>query len=298
MPRNGLGTMNLPAGNPVVSGTTIADTWANATMPDIASELTNSIPRDGQASPTASLPMGGFRHTNVGAATARTEYAAMSQLQDGTAQLLMTVVGADTITAVTSPAISAYASGQLFRFTAVGANTGAVTLNIGGLGAKRITKQGTVALFAGDIALGMIAIVVYDGTQFQIINPRIISSDSAGNVGIGTTAPGYVFDVRGPVGIGMRVRNTASGVELATRTDATTAGLDAGNATGGMTFSLNTVERHRIDGTGNQISLPSNTPPTLGTNGQMNLTPTSNTNMRISYRGTDGVTRVGNITLT
>jgi hypothetical protein len=51
------------------------------------------------------------------------------------------------------------------------------------------------------------------------------------------------------------------------------------------------------DASGNQINTPSNTPPTLTVNGQMNLTPTSNTNMRISYRGSDGTTRVANITL-
>jgi hypothetical protein len=54
----------------------------------------------------------------------------------------------------------------------------------------------------------------------------------------------------------------------------------------------------RIDATGHQINLPgSTTPPTLTVNGQLNITPTSNTNVRISFRGTDGVTRVANITL-
>jgi hypothetical protein len=59
------------------------------------------------------------------------------------------------------------------------------------------------------------------------------------------------------------------------------------------------VERMRIDSTGHQINLPgSTTPPTLTVNGQLNITPTSNTNVRISFRGTDGVTRTANITLT
>lgn len=58
------------------------------------------------------------------------------------------------------------------------------------------------------------------------------------------------------------------------------------------------VERLKIDSGGNSIfTAGSTTPPTLATNGNFNLTPTSNTNMRISYRGSDGVTRVGNITL-
>jgi asparagine N-glycosylation enzyme membrane subunit Stt3 len=55
----------------------------------------------------------------------------------------------------------------------------------------------------------------------------------------------------------------------------------------------------RIDATGHQINTPgSTTPPTLTVNGQLNITPTSNTNVRISFRGTDGVTRTANITLT
>ncbi len=62
--------------------------------------------------------------------------------------------------------------------------------------------------------------------------------------------------------------------------------------------SASPVERLRITNAGHIIALSATTtPPTLGTNNQWVMTPTSNTNMRISFRGTDGVTRVGNITL-
>lgn len=70
MPRNGAGTYNLPAGNPVVTGTTISSTWANTTLSDMATALTNSISKDGQTTPTANLPMGGFRLTGLGAGSA------------------------------------------------------------------------------------------------------------------------------------------------------------------------------------------------------------------------------------
>ena len=43
MSRNGSGTYNLPAGNPVVTGTAIASTWANSTLSDIATALTGPI---------------------------------------------------------------------------------------------------------------------------------------------------------------------------------------------------------------------------------------------------------------
>jgi hypothetical protein len=55
---NGSGTYSLPAGNPVVTGTTISSTTTNNTNSDIATALTNCITRDGQSPATADLPMG------------------------------------------------------------------------------------------------------------------------------------------------------------------------------------------------------------------------------------------------
>ncbi len=168
MSRNGSGTYNLPAGNPVVTGTTISSTWANSTLSDIASALTGSIASDGQTTPSANLPMGGYAHTNVGNATVRAMYATAGQVQDNTAAYLTSVSGTDVITATGAFGLSAYATGQVFTFIAAGANTGATTLNINSLGAKAITKNGTTALTAGDIISGAAVTVFYDGTQFQI----------------------------------------------------------------------------------------------------------------------------------
>jgi hypothetical protein len=50
MSRNSSGTYTLPAGNPVVTGTTITSTWGNTTMSDIANALTDSLSRSGQGS--------------------------------------------------------------------------------------------------------------------------------------------------------------------------------------------------------------------------------------------------------
>lgn len=55
MSRNGSGTYTLPSGNPVVSGTLIEATWANSTLSDIASALTDSLSRSGQGGMTAAL---------------------------------------------------------------------------------------------------------------------------------------------------------------------------------------------------------------------------------------------------
>ena len=72
MSRNGSGTYNLPAGNPVVTGTTISSVWANTTLQDMANALTNSVATDGQAPMTGALNMATNDINNVGTLTALT----------------------------------------------------------------------------------------------------------------------------------------------------------------------------------------------------------------------------------
>lgn len=170
MPRNGSGSYSLPAGNPFIPSTVISSTTMNNTMSDIGTALTQSLSNDGQTTPVANLPMATFRHTNVGNAVARTDYAAAGQVQDSSLQWLTSVAGTNTITASVTPSPTAYTAGQTFRFVSAGANTGATTLNINGLGAKSITKNGTAALAAGDIGASTVIEVTYDGTQFQLMS--------------------------------------------------------------------------------------------------------------------------------
>jgi hypothetical protein len=46
--RDGSGNYTLPAGNPVVTGTTITSTWANTTLADLATEMQDSLSRSGK----------------------------------------------------------------------------------------------------------------------------------------------------------------------------------------------------------------------------------------------------------
>jgi len=55
MSRNGSGVYSLPAGNPVVTNTTISSTWANTTLSDLATAMTGSVASDGQTPMTGSL---------------------------------------------------------------------------------------------------------------------------------------------------------------------------------------------------------------------------------------------------
>jgi len=69
MSRNGSGTYTLPAGNPVVSGTVIATTWANNTMNDLAAAMTDSVAADGQTPMTGPLNMTSNKVTNLATGT-------------------------------------------------------------------------------------------------------------------------------------------------------------------------------------------------------------------------------------
>jgi hypothetical protein len=69
MSRNGSGTFNLTAGNPVVTATTISSTWANNTLSDIANGLTQSVSADGQTPITGALQMGSNKITGMAAGT-------------------------------------------------------------------------------------------------------------------------------------------------------------------------------------------------------------------------------------
>jgi hypothetical protein len=80
-------------------------------------------------------------------------------------------------------------------------------------------------------------------------------------------------------------------------------GEASGNVFGGsftntpFRIRTNNTEVAQFDASGNFLSYLTSTAPTLSTNGAMVFNLTSNTNLRISVRGTDGTTRTANITL-
>lgn len=77
--------------------------------------------------------------------------------------------GTNTVTATVTPAPAAYVEGLAVRIQFPNANTGAVTLNLNGLGAVNVVKNGSTALVSGDISAGQIVFLVYDGTNFQVV---------------------------------------------------------------------------------------------------------------------------------
>lgn len=168
MPRNGSGNFSLTPGNPVISGTDISSSVHNTTMSDIASEITNSLAKDGQTVPTGNLPMGGFKHTGVSGGSSRNEYPSIGQIQDNSATWAGMAGGtANAVLLTVSPTIPAYVAGQSFAYKALSTNTGALVISMGGLPNRDVQINGS-ALVAGDHVAGQWYRVTYDGAAFQL----------------------------------------------------------------------------------------------------------------------------------
>lgn len=128
----------------------------------------------------------------------------------------------------------------------------------------------------------------WGGTGFYAIDigPRsALFSDPTGvNIGANTYYDGTNY----------RAKETAAGA-IITAADGALAFFTMASASAGAIQT--TVERFRITVDGDVIHNVNTAAPPLSFNKQMVFALTSNTNLRISVRGSDGTTRVANITL-
>ncbi len=182
------------------AGLNISSVRMDADSNDIAANgFGNCLTRDGQGQPTANLPMVNFRHTGVGNGVARSDYAAVGQLQDNIVNWAVAVGTPDTITATLAPPITALTDGQLVYLRASGANTTAApTFAPNGLAAHPLTRAGGGALNVGDIAGALAEIILrYNAvnTRWELLNPNVPSIPAGTEVhyaGI-QAPPGWYF---------------------------------------------------------------------------------------------------------
>lgn len=212
MARNGSGTYSLPAGNPVVTGTTIQSTWANTTLSDIATALTQSLSQDGQTPVTANLPMGGFKLTGLAAGTTagdsiRYEQFASPPAIGGTVAAAgsfttlsasSTVSGTGFSTYLASPPAIGGTAASTGRFTTCtattqfsGPGTGltgtAASLSIGGNAATATTAtsiSGTVAIANGGTGQTTASAAVAALAPIQVSAAATLSGTSTDITGI------------------------------------------------------------------------------------------------------------------
>jgi hypothetical protein len=92
--------------------------------------------------------------------------------------------GTDTYTATLAPAPAAYASGMAVFLRFGNANTAAdPTINLNSLGAKTIKGPAGAAIAVG--AMSGDHFLVYDGTNFRVLNPAAVSAGSFTTIELG-----------------------------------------------------------------------------------------------------------------
>jgi len=163
MPRNGSGTMSVT--NSFSSGTTISSSEMNANFTDFASEVTNSLPRDGQAAMTGQL-----------------------KITAGTAAAPGLIFSTDTNTGIYRVAADTFG-------ISVG---GALAAQINSTGVQNASGEQYDAFAAGTSMLFYQATAPTGWTAESINDKalRVVSSGGTGGTDGGTTAFSSVFDAR------------------------------------------------------------------------------------------------------
>lgn len=117
-------------------------------------------------------------------------------LKSGIATAAVTDVYTTTITGVTGYVVN---DAYVIKFNT--ANSNGATININGLGAKELVKNNNVIITGGDIQVGQEFIIIYDGTNFQMLgikpNQMFAYVTNADSVTINKGQPVYAFGASG-----------------------------------------------------------------------------------------------------
>lgn len=247
------------------AGYDIVDARHDTHDQDLAQGINNCLTKDGQNSPTANLSMNSFKHTNVGDGTARNQYATVGQLQDQGVQALSLVGGTTTtVTASMTPVIASYTTGARYYFKAVNTNTGSTTLKIDSAPAVTIQLNGA-ALVGGELVSGQYHTVIYDGTNFQLLDPAMSASTR--------TLPASVAQVQDGDFIWLGTTGGTATAQVASATPAITAykagqkfrmKIGASLGSTGATATTHTLNLNSL-GVKNIVNNEDSTNPTLGT---------------------------------
>lgn len=96
--------------------------------------------------------------------------------------------GSDTYAITLTPAPAAYTTGMMIQLKPGTRNTGACTVNVNGLGAKDI-KIGGADPTDTDLDTDRVYILMYDGTNFEVLNPKAQTPTGSMQMYGGATAP-------------------------------------------------------------------------------------------------------------
>lgn len=176
------GTFSLyTPGNPVTTGTTIASSWANNTLTDIATGLSTCLLKDGTQTVTANLPMSSFKLTGLAAGSAAGDSLRYEQLFS--ASSAVTLLG--EIRYTVGAALTATGTGQSDALQLTAA-INQVTTTASGTGVK---------LYASPAA-GSWQLVYNGGANPLLVYPQTSSAINQLSANSGVTLPintGIVF---------------------------------------------------------------------------------------------------------
>lgn len=138
---------------------------------DLTGAIENALAKDGQNAATADLDLGTSYHLiNVADGADLTDSINFKQMQNSAGQYAVAGGSSNAYTLILSPAVTAYAAGQTFKFKANHTNTGSATLDVNGLGAKTIHTKTGGTIGANYIQNGVVYNVVYEGTVFRMVD--------------------------------------------------------------------------------------------------------------------------------
>lgn len=178
------GTFSLyTPGNPTITGTTIATSWANNTLNDIATGLSTCVLKDGSQTITANIPMGGFKFTGLAAGSASGNSLRYEQVNG-----ILTTAG-DTLQASAAGTFARLALGTARQVPTV--NAGATALAYANpitLATEQASTSGTSIDFTG-IPAGVRRITInFVGTSISGTANWLIQIGDAG----GPETSGYL----------------------------------------------------------------------------------------------------------
>ena len=192
MSRNGSGTYTLPAGNPVVTGTTITTTWANTTLNDVASSLTGSVAADGQTPMSGSLNMANNKIIAVLDPTLAQDAATKLYVDTADALALLKANNLSDVASATTSRTNLVAakSGANSDITSLTGLTTPLTVGQGGTGSASTTYCNLTTNVTGTLPVtnGGTGVTTSTGSGANVLgtSPTIATPTITGNITDGT----------------------------------------------------------------------------------------------------------------